>query len=742
MAHTATSSQQVVTPSVACCVLDCSIPKVLDYRIPLEFRKTLRTGMRVRIPLRGRSVFGFVIRLQTQSSFPKLSAIEEVVSGEEILSSDIIQLAEWIQKYYLCSYSQAIRLMIPAPIRKGMAEAKERFVGLSLPLPTSLSPHAVRQQQVIDFLQARPSATPIREVIEATGCSMATVGSLIKKGFLFMQEGSKHRSSLPDAEFIPAKKKEANEQQKQAITSIVSSLDQKVFAPHLLFGVTGSGKTEVYLQAIEAALAQGLQALVLIPEIALTEQTIDRFRRRFANKSIAVLHHKLASGQKRDEWFRMLKGEVDIAIGARSAIFAPLPKLGILIVDEEHEPSYKSESQPCYHARDVALVRGKMLNIPVILGSATPSLESYQNAKKGKYHLHHLTKRALDQSLPKVTLVDMRKEWEKRRFIFSDQLLNALKVRLEKGEQSILFLNRRGFHTSQICQDCGTIFECPHCATSLTYHKQQGELTCHLCHYHCPPHRSCPSCKGRTLQYKGCGTEKIEEQLKRILPDAQTLRLDADTTAKKGSLESKLLQFRTHKADILIGTQMVAKGLDFPFVTLVGILQADNALMIPDFRASERSFQLLTQVAGRSGRAKLPGEVILQTLLPDQPTIQFAKEQDYEGFFQEESKTREIFQYPPFNRMAKILFSGKNLSAVRNLAQAVYQDLKQQLPEGHRLHPPHPSGYQKIKETFRYQILLRAPSLNPSRSYLHSLLAKQKQGIRITIDIDPLSTFF
>lgn len=522
------------------------------------------------------------------------------------------------------------------------------------------------------------------------------------------------------------------------------------FETHLLHGVTGSGKTEVYLQAIDKALKLNKGTIMLVPEISLTAQTIERFRSRFEDK-IAVLHHRLSEGERFDQWHKIHRGEAQIVIGARSALFCPLPNIGMIIVDEEHEHTYKSSEFPCYHARDAAVMRGKLNGASVILGSATPSIESFHNAQNKKYLLSKLSARAADEAtIPKVTIVDMKAEFDKakRMTSFSDLLLEGIKKRQATGEQTILFLNRRGYHTTLLCQTCGKGVSCQHCDVALTFHLGDNHLACHLCGYQlAPPPKQCPTCRSpHPMKYRGVGTEQIEKALHAIFPDIRTIRIDADTTRHKGSHQKLLRDFGTGKADVLIGTQMIAKGLHFPEVTLVGVLNSDVNLSIPDFRASETTFQLITQVAGRSGRGMLPGEVIIQTCMPDNRTIQLAANQDYEAFYVEEIQSRQLFGYPPFAQMAKISFSGTHQKQTLHYAEQIRRQLLQQLSPEYKIHPVIPAGHAKVKDKYRFQLLIRGPSIYPiNRAFEHVKQEAQppsQQSVRFSIDVNPTSTFF
>ncbi|MCB1084834.1 MAG: primosomal protein N', partial [Chlamydiia bacterium] len=487
--------------------------------------------------------------------------------------------------------------------------------------------------------------------------------------------------------------------------------------------------------------------ILLVPEIALTTQTIERLRSRFTEK-LGILHHRLSDGERFDIWHGIRKGEIQIVVGARSAIFSPVKNLGLIIIDEEQETSYKqTEEEPCYHARDVAVMRGKFSKATVVLGSATPSLESFFNAKLGKYTLLPLTKRAKGAHLPTVKMVDMKEEYVKQGgyTLFCQPLIEGIKERLKRGEQTLLFLNRRGYHTFQMCAGCGESIKCPHCSVSLTYHKKNHLLACHLCSYVLsPPPKKCSHCKEEaTLNFKGVGTEQVERTLHALFPDIRTLRMDGDTTRHKGSHDRLFKQFKTGKADVLIGTQMIAKGLHFPAVTLVGVLNSDGALNLPDFRASENVFQLLTQVAGRSGRGDLKGEVIIQTRLKEHPIFRYAGAEDYQTFYNEEIGVRELFEFPPFSRLAKLTFSGKNEAFVKQIADRFYGSLLKRLPPSYILYPVIPSGYSKIKDNFRFKLLIKGknPLLLSHLLKEERIAANLPRSVRLLIDIDPLSTF-
>ena len=535
----------------------------------------------------------------------------------------------------------------------------------------------------------------------------------------------------------------------------------------LLHGVTGSGKTEVYLQAIAHALEQGKGAIVLVPEISLTPQTVERFKARFSSGKlqtlVAVLHSHLSSGERHDEWHKIRQGRARIVIGARSAIFAPVDPLGLIIVDEEHEHTYKQEESPRYHARDVAIMRGQMEGAPVVLGSATPSLETYFNCRKGKYTLLELPERVDDQKMPRVRVVDMRQAARKDKGtpLFSPQLKEAITQRLERGEQTILFLNRRGYSTSLQCPKCGHVCGCPNCSISLTYHRLEQKLSCHICGHSEKVPALCPneSCKNPAIRFAGTGTQKVEETLGKLFPSARIHRMDADTMKRKDDYRKILGDFRVGKIDILVGTQMIAKGLHFPNVTLVGIIYADLALHQPDFRAGERTFQLLTQVAGRAGRGDIEGEVVVQAFTPFHPAIQFARRHDFRGFYEQETEFREQLKYPPFSRVALLTLKGRNEEKVKfsadhlkKIIESKVQGSKSKIASSDKtldLGPwtldlviagPAPAPLLRAETFYRYQIMLRTQRMSALSRELSKIIQSLTlpEDVTLAVDIDPV----
>ena len=728
-------------------ILDEAIDRLLDYEIPPSLSDKVEPGTRVLVPVRSQLKKGTVFALCDHSAH-LARPIESLLTEKPLFTPDLFALTLWMANYYATPLRRVVTLVLPAFVRKEKKQKEQLFIKALLSkdklakISSELKEKHGAQASVIDVVLKRPKGIFLSELIESAGVSKSPIDTLIKKKVLASKKLIPTSAILQD--YFLTKPKHLSDEQASAVQDITTSIDKGTFSPHLLYGITGSGKTEVYLQAIDHALKLGKTALILVPEIALTEQTIQRLRSRFKEK-IAILHHRLSDGERAEAWKQIRSGEVKIALGARSAIFSPLPNLKLIIVDEEHDGSYKQKDKaPTYHARDVAVMRAKLLNATVVLGSATPSLESFYNAKCGRYRLNTLTKRPKNAILPEVKIVDMRSEIEKEKgfVLFSAPLLKALKERIERGEQALLFLNRRGYHTTQMCMDCSYIFKCTRCDISLTYHRGQNTLTCHLCDYSLsPPPKECPSCKSATsLKFKGAGTEQVERTLHAILPEVRSLRMDADTTRHKGAHDKLFKLFRSGKADVLIGTQMITKGLDFPSVTLVGVLNSDGGLHLPDFRAQENTFQLLAQVSGRSGRGALKGNVIIQTFLPDNATIKHAANQDYLTFYNQEIEVREAFAYPPYARFLKLTFSGKDAAKTERGAHTLRAHLIKHLSSEYEIFPVMPCGHARVKETFRFQLLIKGRKIGTALKLLQEL--DHPRDPRLLIDVDPLSTFF
>ncbi|MEI6537364.1 MAG: primosomal protein N', partial [Verrucomicrobiaceae bacterium] len=603
----------------------------------------------------------------------------------------LLTLAHWAASYYLCPLRIVLRAMLPEAVRR----KPESFLSdshLTLArIPTDdelekLRKSAPIQARIIEMIQSSKGETTLSALRQELPRATQIIHTLVKKGLVTRAEVRVERDPFHDEEFIASAPHTLTDEQRIVLERVLLSLaDPAQAKPFLLHGVTGSGKTEIYLQAISKVLEQNKTALVLVPEISLTPQTIERFKARFSERKqrIAVLHSHLSEGERHDEWYKIHEGRADIVIGARSAIFAPLENLGIIIVDEEHEPSYKQEESPRYQARDLAVVRAKIEGCACLLGSATPSLESFENAQSGKYELLQMTKRTDGKSMPLIRIVDMRLEKRKTKdgfSILSERLRIAIDQRLQKQEQTILFLNRRGFNTALTCLKCGETAQCPDCSVALTFHKTESRLVCHICGTRQLPPTKCKSCGDPGIRFGGYGTERAEESIRAVFKTARIARVDTDTMQRKNQLRDTLKNFRAQKIDIIIGTQMIAKGLDFPNVTLVGVLNADLSLNLPDFRAAERTFQLLTQVAGRSGRGEQKGEVFIQTYAPHSPSIQFARHADFAGYAEQELEQRKHFHYPPYTHVVMIGCRGKQQTLAEFTLQTFSNRILHDLP--------------------------------------------------------------
>lgn len=602
-----------------------------------------------------------------------------------------------------------------------------------------------KKEQLIEYLQnlGLETTTTVKEMKEL-GFSLASLNDGENRGWLTFIESEIYRDPHAGQTFEKTTALALNDEQQTAVDEILSSMNQKASKTYLLEGITGSGKTEVYLQVIAEALIQGKTAIMLVPEISLTPQMVDRFKSRFGEQ-VAVMHSGLSQGEKYDEWRKIERGEAQVVVGARSAIFAPLDNLGVIIIDEEHEASYKQEETPRYHARDLAIWRGGFHRCPVVLGSATPSLESRARAQKNVYQRLLLTERANQlATLPTIDIVDMRQEVQnKNTSSFSYALQEKIRDRLDKKEQSVLLLNRRGYSSFVMCRDCGFVLPCPNCDISLTLHMDSKTMKCHYCgHEERIPYR-CPECGSDKIRYYGTGTQKVEEELKEIFPDSRVLRMDVDTTRRKGAHEKILSAFGNREADILLGTQMIAKGLDFPEVTLVGVLNADTALNLPDFRSSERTFQLLTQVSGRAGRAEKAGEVIIQSFNPEHYAIQLAKAQDYEDFYQKEMQIRHRGDYPPFYFTVQITASHPDENQAAKQMFSIVNELKQGLSDHSILLGPTPNAILRVNNRYFYQVIIKYKQEPNLQRILKKILSDTQKvtakGLRVSIDAEPMN---
>lgn len=727
---------------IAKVAVDLSLDRQFDYQIPDELVSRVEIGSRVSVPFGHRHVNGFVVGLAGESEFDELKPISKVLGETSLITGPVMDLARWMSAYYLAPLETCVRAVLPAVVRrKARGEKKQLSVSLTGKEPGKALTSV--QHNVFHCLE-KNGPMLLSELTAAAETTASPVKTLEKKGLVTISKESIYRDPHAGVELVKTEPLALMEQQRRALACILDTMQLPDPPPVLLHGVTGSGKTEVYLQAITHALKQGRGAIVLVPEIALTPQTVDRFRARFADhpEQVAVLHSSLSDGERYDEWHRIRAGEARIVIGARSALFAPVRELGLIVVDEEHEPTYKQDETPRYNARDMAVLRGRLEACPVVLGSATPSLESFANARSGKYRRADLPARVDDRQMPRMRIIDMRVEAQRegRPHLFSRDLIEAVRARLDRREQIMIFLNRRGFSASLVCPECGYTAECDQCSIGMTYHKAQARLSCHLCGDERPLPTRCPACSSPQFRYAGAGTEKIEEVMNKLFTHARIERMDSDTMRRKNAHRDLLGRFRVGKIDILVGTQMIAKGLDFPNVTLVGVVNPDHALHMADFRAGERVFHLLTQVAGRAGRGDAAGEVIVQTYTPHHPAVQAARRMDFDGFCDQELAFRRELNYPPYTHLTCVTLRGKQEKEVADTAEKFFQILETQ---GDQLDvsPAMPAPIARIRGEYRWQILVRsagAKMLNQALRAASRNMAWTKT-VTVTVDVDALS---
>ncbi|WP_436938549.1 primosomal protein N' [Staphylococcus xylosus] len=735
----------------------------------------------------------------------KLKEIKEIQDIKPELTEELIQLTEWYNNYFVTKRISMLEVMLPSAIKAKYTkvfsivdvdavpeELKVKFdkdgqypykeaqynddLGQIVPLlkqgivseMTLLSQNVSKKKQravsIIEgfdydsilnslekskkqyelyaYLLDERHHTVLLKDLEEMGFSKSSIDTLMRKGFVEKYDAIVERDPFETRVFEQDQKQQLTYDQQEAYKSILESIQAHRQRTYLLHGVTGSGKTEVYLQTIEEVLKSGRQAMMLVPEIALTPQMVLRFKRRFGDE-VAVLHSGLSKGERYDEWQKIRDGKASVSVGARSSVFAPFKNLGMIIIDEEHESSYKQEDYPRYQARDIAQWRSQYHQCPLILGSATPSLETYARAEKGVYELLSLPNRVNQQALPEIEIVDMRTELSSgNRSMFSEQLRKAIQQRLDKKEQIVLFLNRRGYASFMLCRDCGHVPQCPNCDISLTYHKSTDQLKCHYCgHQEAPPNK-CPNCESEHIRQVGTGTQRVEELLQEAFQEARIIRMDVDTTSRKGAHEKLLDDFGAGKGDILLGTQMIAKGLDFPNITLVGVLNADTMLNLPDFRASERTYQLLTQVSGRAGRHEKEGEVIIQTYNPEHYAIKDVQANDYTAFFNKEMNYRKMGKYPPYFFLINFTIAHKEMKKVMEASKHIHKILLQHLTDKALVLGPSPAALSRINNEYRFQILVKyksEPALHEALKYLDDYYHDQylKEKLSLKIDINP-----
>jgi len=788
--------------------VELPVEGVFSYSVPPALLGAAEVGKRALVSFGKRTVTAYIVGLtKTRPEVKGVKPISDILDGAPIFDEKRLKFYEWLSSYYFSTLGMALSLIQPAPasvksqrtlsltergersigsmtglskevlevakggaavttlVRRfkgrpiystierlkaeGLLDEKETIKGVAARLektvvisgsaekPLERSP---AQERVLKFLSER-GETPVKALKEALGDVSQALKKLEEKGLVEIKTKEALRSPLEgitprEAPFEP------NDEQKEAIREISASLRKNAFSPFLLYGVTGSGKTLVYLKALEEALKTGKKAIILAPEIALTPWPAAYLMEKFPGR-VAIAHSGLSEGERFDEWRRIARGEVDIVVGARSALFSPIKDLGLIIVDEEHETSYKQEEGVRYNARDAALMLGKYLGITVVLGSATPSVETFHNARTGKLTPLILRQRVGESVLPTVEVLDMRGG---KYAVLSERLKGLISETLESGQQTLLFLNRRGFSSTVICRDCGHSFPCLNCSVTLTMHKKSGVLKCHYCDLSVPLPDECPECKGVNLIQPGTGTERVEEEVRTLFPEARIRRMDRDTTAGKGSAKKIIDEVEAKSVDVLIGTQMVSKGHHFPGISLVGVISGDTSLNIPDFRSSERTFQLITQAAGRAGRGEIPGKVVIQTLNPEQYAFKNAATHDYDGFYEEEIKLREEAFYPPFSRVCNLRVEGIKEERVVEAALSLKKSAQRLLGTKERgiyLLGPAPALLSRLKGRHRWQMLVKGKELKPLHAFLKALKAdfeaKKMSAINLVVDMDPAS---
>lgn len=734
---------------VASVVLPVGPEGPFDYIVPEKLRAGLKAGRRVRVPF-GRSnrlVIGYCVNVATREVVGrKLKEVRETVDSSTLLSPAMLRLTEWMSQRYLCPWGQVLEAVVPTAVRARAGTKQVIFLDVDSEriekYTNDQNKLSDKQKQVIRYLLDAPHPLPQSHVATAVGCTEGPIRALRKKGLL--QTTTRRVQANEPEEAVVAKEPDLqlNSDQRLALDSILEVLRGQRHETFLMHGVTGSGKTEVYIQAIREVVSYGRQAIVLVPEISLTPQTQHRFRCRF--ESVAVLHSHMSPVERHWHWGRIARGEIQVVVGARSAIFAPTPHLGLVVLDEEHDSSFKQETAPRYHARDVAVQRATAEQVPLVLGSATPSQESWYRATEKEYRLLELPRRALNRKLPDVQTIDLTLDYRDRysRGALSRRMRQAIQASLGKGGQVILLLNRRGFSTHIQCRACGEVVRCPHCDIALTHHRQGEKAKCHYCDFLDDAPIHCPSCSSPGIRYSGLGTQRLEAEVRASFPAASCLRMDSDSMSKHGSHEEALNLFREGKIQILLGTQMIAKGLDFPNVTLVGVVNADTALHLPDFRAAERTFQLVTQVAGRTGRGDKGGLVLVQTFSHDHPAIQAATKHDYHSFASRELESRREFGYPPCTAMIRLVVRGPENNLTEEFAERMAADIRQEAVQQQvetRLLGPTEAPLAKIRGKYRYHMILQGDTGDALRKIVSAATRglRTPDEIQWIVDVDP-----
>ncbi len=738
-------------PLYAGIVVESPLTKVFHYRVPERLHTAIRPGDRAAIVFANRKTRGVVVSLGDRPPIdPKLiRELDGISPPEERIPDELLALTRWTADYYRSGWGATLAAAIPGAVKHGVKERPVRTLRLAVPVDAAweeadkIAARAPKQAEALRTLTRHtrdnpPGLVTTDDPVVAAGGAWPVWKSLAAKGLVHLGE-----AEAAMAEAFPEAVREIilSPDQEAAIAAVTPAIAARTFQSFLLHGITGSGKTEVYIRLIGQALAAGRGALVLVPEISLTPQTVSRFQSRFGR--LAVMHSNLSAGERARHWRTLCSGEVKLVVGARSAVFAPVQDLGLVVVDEEHERTYKQDNDPRYNARDVAIMRAHRAGAAVVLGSATPSLESYHNARTGKHTLISLPNRAGGAKPPRVEVVDLREEWAdvKKPTLFSRRLEYVLGECLKRREQAILFLNRRGFHTSVRCGVCGEAIECPNCDVAMTHHRAKAMLRCGCCGYDQGVPKECPTCGANILRFLGTGTERLEDILGELYPKARLLRMDSDSMSARDAHRNSLAAFSRGEYDILLGTQMVAKGLDFPNVTLVGVLMADGALGMSDFRAPERTFQLVTQVIGRAGRSDKAGKAVVQAFQPDHHAVKFAIAQDYQSFVDAEIPDRLRRGYPPFGRLARVVVSGKDSQQVVERARKIGEACKKTAPEKGRLLGPAACEVERVQGVFRWHMIFFAPQYKTLATWLAAAEVKpgEEKNVRVIIDIDPAS---
>jgi primosomal protein N' (replication factor Y) len=731
------------------------VAQTFTYRLTTEQSVHAKLGARIMVPFGRKMRTGYIVAIHDELPAninldeADIKDAERLVDEIPVCTPEILQLAKWVAEYYASPLGEVIKATLPPGInprpqtaRNSVVKAKlRRFVKA-----TDLQPVKVTeaQQRVLNTLREHGSMA-LQTLIKEAAAGAATVSSLEKKGLVEIFDEAVRRDPLAHAADMPLEEFTLTTAQSEVLENIREQSDTETYGAFLLHGVTGSGKTEIYIRAMHAVLARGRSAMMLVPEIALTPVFSRRLRSHFGDR-VAIFHSSLQRGERFDEWTRVKNGDARVVIGTRSAVFAPVQNLGLIVVDEEHESTYRQQESPYYNARDTAIVRAQKESATVVLGSATPSLESFHNARAGKYRLLTLPERIAARPMATARIIDMRNVFVRhgKPKVFSDELLEAIQQTHQRGEQSIILLNRRGYSSFILCRSCGETIQCPNCDVTLTYHRSERIIICHYCNHRKPVPKVCPSCGKKYIYYVGEGTEQLEEMLTQLFPALRVARIDRDTTARRSVFEQSLSDFSAGKIDTLVGTQMLAKGHDFPNVTLVGVVSVDAGLALPDFRSAERTFQLITQVAGRAGRGDRPGKVLIQTYHPYHYALRHACAQDYEGFYSEEIQYRRNHSYPPFVALGSLLVHGPDLTRVRNDSL----ELRKQLDaanEGRncRILGPAPAPLSRLKGEHRFQLLLKSRSRRHLREVADAALKSASQnGVNlrsVNLEIDPVS---